>query len=195
MPNPQVGLGADVSGGLQRYKWALYLADFGGAAVVPTNKLGAASEPAAPWVRQGRLRFDDIAWENTDIEFLKGRAGFQRSVKYNVPRQAEDIGLRIRLDESDPDVQAMLRGDANATALSNGSNTGTEFIYKTGEYYNAKVLLVGVEVQGIKERHIYLGNCVVTFKPVHEDEYEGVDVVIAAADVDSTETFKDRIWD
>jgi hypothetical protein len=195
MPNPLVGSGAPVSKGLERYKYAFYLAPASGGATYPANKLGAASEPTGGWVRQGRLREDSITYNVGDLDWLDGRAGFDRSRQWRVPRQAEDVRITVRLDESDPDVQAKLRGSASATYLSSGSNTGYEQIYKAGQYYNAKVLLVGLEVQGAAERHIYGGKCVVQFKPVTEDEYQGLDVSIDFLDVSSTETFRDRRWD
>lgn len=195
MPSPAVGGGAAVSKGLQIFSYALYLAASGGAAAVPANKLGKDSEPAAPWVRQGRLR--DDSWQSNigDPELFKGRAGWNRSVQFTAVRQAEDISFICRLDESDPDVIAKLRGIA-ATSLSSGSNLGQAFTYKTGETYGAKALLVGVAVDpnSTRERHIFASKATVTFKLIKEDDFEGIEARIEVADASGTETFQIREW-
>jgi len=195
MPSPAVGGGAAVSKGKQRYQSALSLAAPGSGATYPADKLGATSEPTGGWVRQGRLLDDTFAWSIGDMEWLNMRAGFTRSLQHKVPRQAEDITLTFRLDEADPDVQAKLRG-TTATSLSAGTNTGQEYVYKTGSYYAAKVLMVDVSptTVGTRERHLYSGSAIVTFKPAREDEYEGLDVQVTFLDVDSTETFRYREW-
>lgn len=195
MPNPAIGSGADVSKGLKKYKYALYVADASGAAVVPANKLGAASEPASPWVRVGRLAGDAITYNIGDLDWLIGRAGFDKSEKWRVVNQAEAAGFTISLDEEDPDVQARLRG-TTATSLSSGSNTGQEYIYKTGTFYSAKVLLVGLDATGgVREKHVFIGKAVVSFKPTTTDTHDGLDVAIFAIDTSATETFRTREWE
>lgn len=195
MPNPAVGSGAATSYGLQIFKYALYLGAFGGAAAVPTNKLGAGSEPASPWVRQGRLRDDAYTSNVGQPEVFKARAGWDKSIQWAAVQQAEEISFTVRLDERDPDVQAKLRGTV-ATSLSSGSNTGQQFIYKSGSQFSAKVLLVGVaaDPSSARERHVYAGKCLVTFVPVKEADYEGLDVKIDVLDVSSSESYRDNEW-
>ncbi len=196
MPNPAVGGGAATSKGLQIFAYALYLASSSdGSAVVPANKIGAGSEPSGTWARQGRLRDDSIQFNVGDPEIFKARAGWNRSVQWSAVRQSEDVTLIARLDERDPDVQAKLRG-TTATSLSNGSNTGQAYIYKTGAAFGAKVLLVGVAVNptSTREHHIFASNATVTYKPIKEDDFEGVEVRIEIADASGSETFQDREW-
>lgn len=197
MPTPTVGSGADVSKGLQIFQYALYLAaSTDGGAVVPANKLGAASNPSGTWVRQGRLRDDGFQMQIGDPEIFSARAGWNRSIKWKAVRQAEDVVFICRLDEMDPDVQGKLRGTA-ATSLSNGSNLGQAFTYKTGGSFGAKALLIGIAVNAnaTREHHIFAATAIVTFKHVKEDDYEGLEARIEVADASSTETFQSRMWE
>jgi hypothetical protein len=193
LPNPLTGGGAPISKDLRKYTWAFYIAPIGSGATFPASRI-AGSEPTGGWVRQGRLKDDDVAWNIADPSFLEGRAGFTKSLKWRVVNQAEMPELTARLDESDPVIEAQLRG-ATYTALSSGIYLGEEFIYKTGLFYSCKVLFIGTDVQSARENHLYGGNCVVTFKLISDPMYEGLEVKVVFLDVSSTETFRDREWD
>ena len=181
------------SKGKQRFKYVLYLADDGGADTYPAAKL-LAGEPGAGWVKQGRLLDNSISGNFGDVEWFDLRAGFARDLQARVPRQAEDIRISCTLDENDPDVIAKIMG-STATSLSSGAYMGTEYVYKTGTYFGAKVLLVGQEVQGTREEHLFLGKAIVTFKPRFDDAFNGLDVEISGLDTSTTETIRYRQWD
>lgn len=183
MPNPATGLGANVSLGLQNFTWALYLCAASSAGALPNAKL-LGLEPAAPWVRQGRLKADEFKWNIGAPSFLEGRAGFTQALKYYVVNKAELPKLTIVLDESDPEVLTRIRGNAagSATSLSSGAYTGYSFIYKAGVVYNCKMLLVGSDLTGgVYERQIYAGNTYATFMQVQDPmaESEQIDAVMA----------------
>jgi len=200
MPNPYVGAGAAVSKGLHRYQYALYLAPAVSAATYPPAPLGQ-TEPVGGWVRQGRLKDDTITFNVPKPQFLEGRAGFNKSLQFYIPRQAEIVEVTADLDESDPLVLANLRGQAGYNSLSSGAYLGEEFIYKTGQRYAAKVLIIGIDVlaggaNGLpREDHIYSGNGVVTFALKDADDHSGLAVSLVLLDVSSVETFRRRQWE
>jgi hypothetical protein len=200
MPNPQIGAGAAVSKGLHRYQYALYLAPAGSGASYPVAPL-VATEPTGGWVRQGRLKDDTITWNVPKPQFLEGRAGFNKSLQFYVPRQAEMVEVTAELDETDPLVMANLRGQAGYNSLASGAYLGEEFIYKTGQRYAAKMLLVGLDVQApgpngnVREDHVFSGSCVVTFAIKDNDAYAGLEFSAVMLDVSSTETFRRRQWE
>src|SRR5262245_36794335 len=109
MPTPLTGAGADVTKGLRKYSWAMYLCAAASAGAIPPSKLFAA-EPASPWVRQGRIAGDQFTWNIPDPGYLEGRAGALNVLKYRIVNQAEIPVLNAQLDEADPDVLSRLRG-------------------------------------------------------------------------------------
>jgi hypothetical protein len=193
MPNPQVGSGPNVSFGMQKFAYVLYLAAAGSAATAPPGKL-LATEPAAPWTRQGRLAGEDVTWSAAKPGFLEMRAGFTHALKARVVNQAEIPDLTLKFDEADPVVQALLRGSSYAV-LSSGPYTGEEFIYKTGIVYLCKALIVGESMNSAREHHIYGANCMIVFYPETDASYEGLGAVLTFLDVSSTETFRVHEWD
>lgn len=195
MPNPATGLGADVSKGLQKFTYALYLSAATGAGAAPVAKLLGA-EPPSPWVRQGRLVDDMLNWNIPDPSFLEGRAGFAKVLKFRVVNQAEIPVLNVELDESDPDVMSRLRGGAAnaATVLSSGAYTGYQYIYQTGLFYAAKVLLVGTGVSTTKERHFFAGNAVVTYKEKTGADSDNLEAIIAFLNDASNNAFTVNEW-
>lgn len=195
MPNPATGLGADVSKGLQKFTYALYLCDATSGGVIPPAKLLGA-EPASPWVRQGRLVDDGITWNIPDPSFLEGRAGFAKVLKFRVVNQAEIPVMNVELDESDPDVMSRLRGGAAnaATSLSSGAYTGYQYIYQTGKFYAAKALLVGTSVSTTKERHFFAGNAVVTFKEKTGTASDNLEAIIAMLNDASNNAYTTNEW-
>lgn len=193
MPNPAAGSGPAISKDLRKYVSVLYLATAASGASYPAFKLGN-TEPTGGWTRQGRLKDEDITWNVPDPQFLEGRVGFNNSLKFRVVKQAEIPQMTLRFDEADPNVQALLRG-SSYTALSSSIYTGQEFIYKTGQYYSCKVLIVGTDVASTREHHVFAANAVVTYKPVTDPAYEGLEAIVTLLDVSSSETFRIREWD
>jgi hypothetical protein len=195
MPNPQTGGGADVSKGLQKFTYALYLCDASSGGVIPTAKTVNA-EPSSPWVRQGRLQGDDFTWNIAAPSYLEGRAGFTQVLKYYVVNKAEMPQMTAKLDEADPEVQNRLRGGLSgaATSLSSGAYTGYQFIYKAGLFYAAKVLLVGSAITGSRERHFFAGNAVVTFKEADDPTSEVVEVTFTFLNDASNNAFTMNEW-
>lgn len=196
MPNPLTGSGADISKGLRKYSWALYLAPASGGAVAPPGKLVGA-EAAAPWVRQGRLKGDEFAWNVGAPQFLEGRAGFKKVLKFYVVNQAELPKVTVPLDESDPEILNRLRGGAAgaATTLSSGVYEGYKFVYDTGIFYSAKVLLVGTGVNGTFERQVIGLNAVVLFKFVTNPDSEGVELDVTFLNDSNNDSFTVQDWD
>lgn len=195
MPTPLVGQGAAISKGLQRFQYAFYIAAASSGATFPSVKLGA-SEPTGGWVRVGRLRFDDIGVNIADAQMFEGRAGWAKALQFRAVQQAEDVKFTLDLDERDPDVQSKLR-NTTATSLSSGSSTGQEFIYKAGQSFAAKVLIVGIaaDPSSTREHHLYMGKTIVTYKLTNQADYEGLQAMVYCSDVSSVETYRDREWD
>lgn len=193
MPNPAVIVGADVSLGLQKFAWALYLSTTG---VLPIAKVGSGFEPAAPWVRCGRLKGDEFTWNISAPQMLEGRAGFSNVLKFYVVKQAELPQLTVPMDESDPEMLSRLRGNAagSATSLSSGSYTGYSFSYVAGTVLNTRALLIGTEVNGLFERQVYAGNAFVTFKFVTNPDSEGVEAMITMANDANNQAFAVQNW-
>lgn len=201
MPNPLVGSGAPVSKDLRRYAYALYLAPASSGASYPAAPLGA-TEPTGGWVRQGRLKDDFVTFNIPKPQFLEGRAGFTRSLKFYPVKVAEMIEITMTMDETDPLILTFLRGQGGYNSLSSGSYLGEEFIYKTGKFYASKILFVGIDqmqtagANGLsRERHIYCGNSVVTFNIKETEDESALEVSAVLLDVSSTETFRDREWE
>lgn len=193
---PTFGTGTDVSKGLKKFNYGLYMCGTATAGAIPGAKL-VASEPATPWVKQGRIRADEITWNVPDPGFFEGRAGFKQTLKWRVVNQAEIPIVTAVLDEADAEVMNRLRGGSAgaATSLSSSSYTGYQFIYTPGLYYAAKVLLVGISVSDNAERHILASNCYVTFKPSDAaGAVSTVDVTIAMAGDSSGYAFTQNDW-
>lgn len=194
MPSPQIGLGAAVSKGLHKYKFALYLSAASDVyAVVPADKLSVSAEPSGTWVRQGRLQEDLIQWNVQDAQTLEGRAGFSKVLQWEVIKQADTLKFTAPIDEVDPKIWALLQG-TTAGALSGSGTTGTSFTYKTGQMYFCKVLLVGQDEKNTTQLHLYFGNASIRFKPVTTADHDGVEATVTAYDVSDSETVQVRFW-
>lgn len=196
MPTPVTGGGLKVNKGAQKYNYALYLSAQSGAGAIPGAKL-VASEPASPWVRQGRLKRDQVVWNVPDPSYMDARVGFNQSLDFRIVNQAEIPSFTAPLDETDPDIQNRLRGNAAlaATTLSSGAYTGYKFIYQAGQFYSAKVLLIGTSPVDATERHIYAAKAFVTFKPTTTvDDVETVDVAVAMANDSSGNAYTIQDW-
>ena len=196
MPTPATGLGLAVSKGLKKWTYAFYMAPASGAAAIPAAKL-LANEAASPWVRQGRLRSDEFSWNIPEPGFMDGTAGFAKSWQFRIVNEAEKPTVTITLDETDPEVLNRLRGNAAgaATSLSSGAYTGYKYIYQTGLFYNAKVLLVGSGTHDTTERQVYGGNCYVTFRPTTAaGEVETLEVSVAFANDSSGNAITFQDW-
>lgn len=191
---PQLG-GAAISKDLRHYKYALYLGPASSTDNCPVAPLGS-TDPASPWVIQGRLKGDAVTWAMTNPSYLEGRTGFENKLNWKVVNKAEDAELTINLDEADPDVLAWLRGETSATSLSSASYTGESFSYKIGKQYLCQALLVGIDVASNRERHVYSGNASVTFKLISDNEGNaGVTATLMMFDISNTETFRVNEWD
>lgn len=195
MPNPATGQGVDVSKGLQKFSWCMYMCLSTSAGIAPPNKLGV-NEPAAPWVRMGRMMDDDIKWNVPDPAFLEGRAGFAKVLKFRAVNQAEIPIITASLDETDPDILNRLRGNAagTATSLSSGVYLGSAFTYKPGVFVQAKVLFVGSGINVQTERQIYAANCYVTFKFTESPMSETVDAIVSMANDTNNTAFLVQDW-
>jgi hypothetical protein len=174
----------------------MYLSAQSGAGAIPGAKLVAA-EPAAPWVRQGRLVRDQVVWNVPDPGFMDALVGFNQSLDFRIVNKAEIPSFSAPLDETDPDVQNRLRGNAalGATTLSSGAYTGYSFIYQAGQFYSARVLLIGTSPVNATERHIFGARAFVTFKPTTTvDGLETIDVMVAMANDSSGNAYKINDW-
>lgn len=195
MPNPQVGKGAAVSKGLHKYKFGFYLAGLNDAyATYPTDKVAVGSEPSGDWRRVGRLQEDLIQWNVQDAQTLEGRAGFQKTLQWEVIKQAETLKFTAPIDEVDPQIWGNLQ-DTNATPLSGAGTTGSQFIYKTGNLFYCKALLLGYDEKNVTQLHFYCGNASVRFKPTTAADHDGLEATVTLYDVSDTETLRVRFWD
>lgn len=196
MPSPVTGSGAPIGKDLIKCSWAMYFATIISAAVIPPAKLGNF-EPAAPWVRQGRLKGDEFTWNVPAPGILEGRAGFTQVLKFYVTNKAEMPQLTVPLDEGDPEIFQRLRGsNAGAAAtLSSGVYTGYSFSYQPGITYNTKVLMVGTSITGSgTEKHFYCPNSFVTIKPTTNPDSDAVEATITMAVDNSLIAFYFNYW-
>lgn len=191
MPNPLVGKGADIRKGLHRTKYAVYIADDTDVyALMPTAKIANGAEPAGTWTRLGRLKDDTITWNITDPEILDGLAGFQRSLKWQVIRRAEQIQLTLTFDEQDPDlIAAMTLGTAIVVT------GGKRFVISTGALIDCKLLLVGLDEKDTTQKHFFFGKASIRFKLSNQDDFDGVEATVTAYDVSAVETIQFSFFD